>query len=325
VFNKLGYFMVSSAIQPETATFFRRKELPGVELRRVENSAPNWRSYSTGFEFMVPSSWHGEIWHRNQLITLRPGSVLCAQPGEVFAAQRVLAPGSGTSLLVDERVLHTHLAEYVGPLARSATAAHQLGPLARSATAAHQLGPLARSATAAPRSAPGRIKLRAYAKLSTSFAATLGCLIESLQGDGDAAELQRRMHAVIEGIVDELLDQDDAPADPLDCDTRAAQRVREWLHDDPSVSVDLETLASEIGMSRFRALRLFKRRYGLPPHTYQLHLRLGLAQKSLREGVEPAQVAAEYGFVDQSHLTRHFKRLLGVTPARYARIGSATR
>lgn len=300
VFNKLGYFMGSLAIQPETATFFRRNELPGVELRRVEHSARNWRCYSTGFELMLPSSWHGEIWHKNQLITLRPGYALCAQPGEVFAARRVLTPGSGNSLLVDERVLHTYLANYdVGPSARNAAAAHQREP--------------------------EQIKLRAYAKLSPKFAANLESLLESLQGDSDGTELKRRMHAVIEGIVDELLDEEAAPADPLDGDTRAAQRVREWLHDDPSVSVDLETLASEIGMSRFRALRLFKRRYGLPPHTYQLHLRLGLAQKSLREGVEPAQVAAEYGFVDQSHLTRHFKRLLGVTPARYARIGSATR
>jgi AraC-like DNA-binding protein len=47
------------------------------------------------------------------------------------------------------------------------------------------------------------------------------------------------------------------------------------------------------------------------------------AQKSLREGLQPAHVAAEYGFVDQSHLTRHFKRLVGVTPAQYARIGNA--
>ena len=44
-----------------------------------------------------------------------------------------------------------------------------------------------------------------------------------------------------------------------------------------------------------------------------------MAQKSLREGVSPADVAAELGFVDQSHFTRHFKRLVGVTPARYVR------
>ena len=71
--------------------------------------------------------------------------------------------------------------------------------------------------------------------------------------------------------------------------------------------------------SRFQALRAFKRRFGLAPHAYQLRVRLGLAQKSLREGMPPAHVAAELGFVDQSHFTRHFKQLVGVTPAKYAR------
>jgi len=77
-----------------------------------------------------------------------------------------------------------------------------------------------------------------------------------------------------------------------------------------------------VGLSRFQALRAFKRHYGMPPHAYQLRVRVGLAQRSLRAGGQPAQVAAEYGFVDQSHLTRHFKRLVGVTPAQYQRVGA---
>ncbi len=81
----------------------------------------------------------------------------------------------------------------------------------------------------------------------------------------------------------------------------------------------LAELANETGQSRFQALRAFKRRFGLAPHAYQLRVRLGLAQKSLRDGIPPAHVAAELGFVDQSHFTRHFKHLIGVTPARYVR------
>jgi AraC-like DNA-binding protein len=95
------------------------------------------------------------------------------------------------------------------------------------------------------------------------------------------------------------------------------------LQQDVLATIDLRALASQTGMSRYQALRAFKRRYGLPPHAYQLRVRLGLAQQSLRDGVLPAHVAAEYGFVDQSHLTRHFKRLTGVTPTQYARVGTA--
>jgi AraC-like DNA-binding protein len=105
----------------------------------------------------------------------------------------------------------------------------------------------------------------------------------------------------------------------------AARRVHERLHSDASQRTDLATLAQLVGMSRFQALRVFKRHYGLPPQAYQLRLRLSLAQRALREGVPPARVAAEFGFTDQSHLTRHFKRALGITPAMYARAGTAAR
>jgi AraC-like DNA-binding protein len=34
-------------------------------------------------------------------------------------------------------------------------------------------------------------------------------------------------------------------------------------------------------------------------------------------GTRPADAAAAVGFADQSHLNRHFKRILGITPGRY--------
>ncbi|HEY0468097.1 MAG TPA: helix-turn-helix domain-containing protein, partial [Polyangiaceae bacterium] len=72
------------------------------------------------------------------------------------------------------------------------------------------------------------------------------------------------------------------------------------------------------GLSRFEALRAFKKRYGLPPHAYQLCLRIGHARRLLLEGAPAAEVAARCGFADQSHFTRHFKRFNGVTPMQYA-------
>lgn len=85
------------------------------------------------------------------------------------------------------------------------------------------------------------------------------------------------------------------------------------------IPVDLGALSKLWGRSRFSALRLFKRRFGLPPLSYQIHLRVEQAQAALRAGERPARVAADCGFFDQSHLTRHFKRILGTTPAQYAR------
>lgn len=86
-----------------------------------------------------------------------------------------------------------------------------------------------------------------------------------------------------------------------------------------AVALDLQTLSLHTGTSRFSALRAFKRCFGLPPHTFQLQMRVDQAQVGLRAGHSPAQVAVDCGFFDQSHLTRHFKKILGTTPAQYAR------
>ncbi|CAA9481240.1 MAG: Transcriptional regulator, AraC family [uncultured Rubrobacteraceae bacterium] len=56
----------------------------------------------------------------------------------------------------------------------------------------------------------------------------------------------------------------------------------------------------------------------MPPHAYQTQARLDRARSLLLRGWPPARVARETGFADQSHLTRRFKRLVGVTPGRYA-------
>ena len=55
------------------------------------------------------------------------------------------------------------------------------------------------------------------------------------------------------------------------------------------------------------------------PHSYQIQLRVAKARELLRKRVPIAQVAQEVGFYDQSHLTQHFKRALGVTPLKYVR------
>jgi AraC-like DNA-binding protein len=99
--------------------------------------------------------------------------------------------------------------------------------------------------------------------------------------------------------------------------TRNLERARECLHDGDEDWVDLETLAREAGLSRFHLLRSFKERYGMPPHAYQVGVRIAKAQHMLRRRVPAAQVAAECGFTDQSHFTRHFKQILGVTPGRF--------
>lgn len=95
--------------------------------------------------------------------------------------------------------------------------------------------------------------------------------------------------------------------------------VREMLHTRISDPPTLEELAELAGTSTFTVLRAFRRAYGLPPHAYLNQIRVQQARRLLRRGVKPAAAAFQVGFADQAHLTRHFKRAVGVTPAAYQR------
>ncbi|MES1174457.1 MAG: AraC family transcriptional regulator [Myxococcales bacterium] len=129
------------------------------------------------------------------------------------------------------------------------------------------------------------------------------------------SELLQLSEAMVRGLVAGMGDRGgnfDGP--PI----RGTARMRECLHEE-GFDIDLETLARKVGLSRFQALRAFKRRYGLPPHAYQLAVRIGLARRMLSEGAAPVEAAMHCGFVDQSHFSRHFKRAFGVTPLQCAR------
>ena len=95
----------------------------------------------------------------------------------------------------------------------------------------------------------------------------------------------------------------------------AAMQAR--LAADLSESLSLTELAGEVGLSAFHAARLFTRATGLPPHAWRNQLRLQRALGPLRAGVPVTEVAAASGFTDQSHFTRHFRRMFGVPPGRW--------
>jgi AraC-like DNA-binding protein len=71
--------------------------------------------------------------------------------------------------------------------------------------------------------------------------------------------------------------------------------------------------------------RAFSTATGMPPHSYLINLRVERAKVALRVGSTPAKAALQVGFADQSHLTRHFKRLTGIAPGRFAAEASPLR
>ncbi|CAD6546771.1 AraC family transcriptional regulator [Paraburkholderia metrosideri] len=100
----------------------------------------------------------------------------------------------------------------------------------------------------------------------------------------------------------------------------AIARVRDLLHEQMDGNMGLDELADMAGIDRFRLTRLFQRTFGTSPHAYLVRLRLRAARRLLAIGRTPAQVAAEVGFADQSHLGRWFRRAYRMTPAAYRRM-----
>jgi AraC-like DNA-binding protein len=98
----------------------------------------------------------------------------------------------------------------------------------------------------------------------------------------------------------------------------ALRRACELMGDDLARNLTLAEVAAAAGVSRHRLTRLFRAAYGLPPHRFVIAQRIRAARRLLERGVAPAEVAAQTGFFDQSHLHRHFTRTLGMTPAAYA-------
>ncbi len=86
---------------------------------------------------------------------------------------------------------------------------------------------------------------------------------------------------------------------------------------EPSLGID--DLATAAGLSPYHFMRAFRTTVGVSVHGFVTQLRIQHARRLLANGTPAAEVACAAGFADQSHLIRHFRAALGVTPGQYAR------
>ena len=93
--------------------------------------------------------------------------------------------------------------------------------------------------------------------------------------------------------------------------------VAEYLQQHFADNVSLEELAGVVNLNPFYLTRLFTRSMGLPPHRYQIQIRIQRAKEMLRQKKTLKTTALDCGFSDQSHLNRHFKWVTGITPGQY--------
>ncbi|MFE7276737.1 helix-turn-helix domain-containing protein [Streptomyces sp. NPDC057623] len=108
-----------------------------------------------------------------------------------------------------------------------------------------------------------------------------------------------------------------AASDTVPGAAHIAHAVRDRLADELTAPPSLEALATDLGLSRYQLLRAFRTAMGVPPYAWLAQYRVNRARTLLETGLRPAEVAGLVGFADQAHLTRWFRRVLGVTPAAY--------
>jgi AraC family transcriptional regulator len=95
--------------------------------------------------------------------------------------------------------------------------------------------------------------------------------------------------------------------------------VVEYVEEHLDAAPTLEQMAAVARLSPYHFARQFRAATGLPPHQYVIARRVERAKQFLHAGADLslAEVAARAGFSDQSQFSRHFRRLVGVTPGRF--------
>lgn len=92
------------------------------------------------------------------------------------------------------------------------------------------------------------------------------------------------------------------------------RNVLEYIQAHLSENMTLDALAQVAGMSRYYFIRRFKQTMHESPYQYLIGQRLEQAKRLLKSHLPIADIAISCGFANQSHLTKHFKQRLGITP-----------
>lgn len=114
-------------------------------------------------------------------------------------------------------------------------------------------------------------------------------------------------------------DHEGPPTRPVGLRDEALRRVTDHIEARLDGDLSVASLAAVAGLSPHHFLRLFRASTGTTPRQYVIHRRVERAGRLLADGCDIAQAAARAGFSGQSHLHRHVRRLLGVTPGELAR------
>jgi len=149
--------------------------------------------------------------------------------------------------------------------------------------------------------------------------AAVNRMMEVLIGDASPLEKESSIVSMIE-----YLFEDGTEFQRAGCvhEGRKAKAVRDYIRDNFLEKITLDQLEDVSDVSKFRISRVFQKKYRIPPHAYQVLLRVNHAKKELLKDRPLAEVALDTGFYDQSHFIKAFRSHVGMTPEKYRETGS---
>lgn len=151
------------------------------------------------------------------------------------------------------------------------------------------------------------------------LASRILAFLKAVEDSDVSLEKESLLFSVLEQMVRRHADARDGKPVGRHKEKRAVKTALEYLDAHFVDNVRLSELSSMANLSEFHLLRLFRAVVGLPPHAYLIQKRIDYARSLLSRQLPILQVGLETGFTDQSHFTRWFKKIVGITPGQYRR------
>lgn len=95
------------------------------------------------------------------------------------------------------------------------------------------------------------------------------------------------------------------------------EKACEYMETNFARRITLDELIQITHLSKSTLLRAFTKHKGVTPYRYLETIRINKSRKLLEQGLQPAEVAYQTGFSDQSHFTNYFSSFTGLTPGAY--------
>lgn len=262
----------------ETIDIFRPNQIPGAEVWTVRNSSRKWAHFHSTYTFCpIIRADKGADWkYRKWRNFSTQGDIMMMEPGETHVNLTSAGNGSFFVLLLDPEVVERGRA----PEGEN-----------------HRFPRLITSNTNYP-----------------PFFASLSALYQSVSAKKPLLEVTSRLQSSLSIFLQRFTERT-GRAEPGYPSRKHLFRSRDYIVEHFSENISLAELSKVAELSPFHFLRAFTKAFGLPPHQFQIKVRLSKALGFLRAGIPISQINA--GFSDQSHLTRLLSNQLGFTPGQF--------